>query len=130
MQLKQLANQLSISLGNLQNFIFDFGVPLAFTIDKDFKIQTSFLEFTSKHQEFIKKYASDRDQLKTIDDIAKNLALDPQEIKEFFIKNGVPSEKLPEVKTQISSFIIHQYIGGNYDFIYNDLPEVYFFINS
>lgn len=124
MQLKQLANQLSISLGNLQNFIFDFGVPLAFTIDKDFKIQTSFLEFTSKHQEFIKKYASDRDQLKSIDDIAKNLALDPQEIKEFFIKNGVPSEKLPEVKTQISSFIIHQYIGGNYDFIYNDLPEV------
>lgn len=124
MQLKELANQLDISLGNLQNFIFDFGVPLAFAIDKDFQILPSFVDFTHKHIDFIKKYAQDRNQIKSIEDIATNLGVDVAIIKNFFLQNGVPEEKLSEVKTLISSFVIHQYLGGNYDFIFDDLPEV------
>lgn len=142
MQLKELANQLNISLGNLQNFIFDFGVPLAFAMDKEFKIQQRFLDFTEKHKSFIVKYAEDRNQLKTIEDIAKNLEINVDLVNDFFLKNGVPVEKLNEVQTQISSFILHQYIGGTYDFIYDDLPDVldnngmigyadmYFYIND
>lgn len=123
MQLKELANQLNISLESLQNFIFDFGIPLTFSMDKDLKLRDAFLKFTTKHQDFIKKYAEDRNKEKNIEHIAQELNLPNEEIKDFFTKNGVPEEKLEEVKTTISSYVIHQYIGGSYDFIYNDLPE-------
>ena len=123
MKLKELANQLKISLGNLQNFIFDFDIPLFFVIDDSFNITESFKSFCIKHNEFIKKYAEDRNEVKKIQKIAQNLNIDIQLIEDFFIKNGVSKEKLNEVNTQISSYVIHGYIGANYDAIYNDLPQ-------
>ena len=122
MQLKELANELNISLENLQNFIYDFGIPLSFCMDDRLKISQPFIDFIKKHDSFLKKYVADRQQLKSVTDIAKNLNIEENMVKDFFVKNGVPEDKLSEIKTHISSFLIHQYIGGNYDFIYQDLP--------
>lgn len=123
MQLRELAQELSISLENLQRFIFEFNIPLSFCTSKVMSVHPEFVEFLKKHTEFLQKYAKDRNQLKSIQDIADNLGIKAEEVNAFFLENGVPETQLPEIKTYISSFIIHQHLGGNYDFIYNDIPN-------
>lgn len=124
MQLKEIAKELSISLENLQRFIFEFNIPLSFCTTKKNKVHDDFVNFLHKHKDFIQKYAIDRNQLKSIEDISKNIGLEKEEIEAFFIKNGVVESELNNIKTYISSYIIHQYLGGNYDFIYKDIPNI------
>ncbi|MDO4728204.1 MAG: ATP-binding protein [Bacteroidota bacterium] len=123
MQLRDLAQKLSISLENLQKFIFEFNIPLSFCTSKMMNVRPEFVEFIKKHSDFLQKYVKDRNQLKSINDISENLGITADEIKAFFLQNGVPETQLDEIKTYISSFIIHQHLGGNYDFIYNDIPD-------
>ena len=59
MKLKDLSDQLGISLESLQNFIYDFNIDLGICIDEQFNVTENFKQFTLKNIDFLKKYAED-----------------------------------------------------------------------
>lgn len=123
MKLKNLSNELEISLESLQNFIYDFNIDLSFCIDEQFNVTEKFKQFTLKNIDFLKKYAEDHSKEKTLPEIAKTIGVDEQLVLQFFVSNGIPEELAKNIKTHISSFLIHIYIGGKYPFIDEAFPE-------
>jgi transitional endoplasmic reticulum ATPase len=123
MRLKEFANKYALSLENLQYFIHDFGIDLNFTLKDQLMVSEGFEAFVQKHLEFIKRYTEDRGKLKSIVQIAETIGLPKAQVEEFFLKNGVNAEDLPQLRTNLSSFLVHMFIGGDYSFILNDIPE-------
>ena len=123
MKLKDLSDELNISLESLQNFIYDFNIDLSFCIDENFNVTEEFKEFTLKNIDFLKKYAEDHAKEKTLADIAKTINVSEEEVLKFFVSNGIPEEAAKNIKTNLSSYLIHLYIGGEYKFIDEAFPD-------
>jgi len=123
MKLKDLSDQLGISLESLQNFIYDFNIDLGFCVDDNFNVKEEFKNFAEKNIDFLKKYAEDHSKEKTLSDIAKAINVSEEKVLEFFVSNGIPAEAVKNIKTNLSSYLIHLYIGGKYDFIDKAFPE-------
>lgn len=123
MKLKDLSDQLGISLESLQNFIYDFNIDLGFCIDDNFNVKEEFKTFAEKNIAFLKKYSKDHAKEKTLSDIAKVIKVSEEKVLEFFVSNGIPEEAAKNIKTNLSSYLIHLYIGGKYDFIDKAFPE-------
>ena len=123
MKLKDLSDQLGISLESLQNFIYDFNIDLGICIDEQFNVTESFKQFTLKNIDFLKKYAEDHSKEKTLSDIAKAINESEEKVLNFFVSNGIPEEAAKNIKTNLSSYLIHLYIGGKYPFIDEAFPE-------
>jgi transitional endoplasmic reticulum ATPase len=123
MRLKEFANKYALSLESLQYFIHDFGIDLNFTLKDQIMVSEDFDAFVNKHLDFIKKYAEDRAQVKSIVQIAETIQVEPQMVEKFFLDNGVSSIDLGALRTNLSSFLIHMFIGGDYAFILDDIPE-------
>lgn len=123
MRLKDLSDELGISLESLQNFIYDFNIDLSICIDEQFNVTENFKQFTLKNIDFLKKYAEDHSKEKTLADIAKTINVSEEKVLEFFVSNGIPAEAAKNIKTNLSSYLIHLYIGGEYPFIDEAFPE-------
>ncbi|WP_291046831.1 MULTISPECIES: AAA family ATPase [unclassified Empedobacter] len=123
MKLKDLSNQLEISLGSLQNFINDFNIDLSFCIDENFNVTQQFITFSEENKDFLKRYAEDYSKEKTIEEIAKTIGAKEEEVLHFFVTNGIPAEVAKQMKTGVSSYLIHSYIGGKYPFIEKAFPQ-------
>ena len=123
MQLKDLSTELEISLGSLQSFINDFNIDLSFCIDENFNVTNQFKEFSEENKDFLQKYAEDYSKEKTIEDIAKTIEAKEEDVLHFFTSNGIPAEVAKQIKTNISSYLIHTYISGNYSFIEKAFPQ-------
>ncbi len=80
MKLKDLSNQLEISLGSLQNFINDFNIDLSFCIDENFNVTQQFITFSEENKDFLKRYAEDYSKEKTIEEIAKTIGAKEEEV--------------------------------------------------
>src|SRR5690606_23926723 len=130
MKLKDLSDQLNISLESLQNFIYDFNIDLGFCIDEEFNITEEFKQFTLKNIDFLKKYAEDHSKEKTLADIAKTINVKEEDVLNFFVSNGIPEEVAQNIKTNLSSYLIHLYIGGEYKFIDEAFPETENYANK
>jgi len=130
MKLKDLSDQLNISLESLQNFIYDFNIDLGFCIDEQFNVTEEFKQFTLKNSDFLKKYAEDRSKEKSIADIAKTINVKEEDVLNFFVSNGIPEEVAQNIKTNLSSYLIHLYIGGEYKFIDEAFPETENYANK
>lgn len=123
MKLKDLSDQLEISLGSLQNFINDFNIDLSFCIDENFNVTKEFVAFSEENKDFLKKYAEDYSKEKTVEEIAKTIGAKKDEVLHFFVVNGIPADVAKEMKTGVSSYLIHSYIGGKYPFIEKAFPQ-------
>lgn len=123
MKLKDLSNQLEISLESLQNFIFDFNLDISQCVDEKLEITEIFKKFAVENIDFLKKYAQDHNKEKTIEQIAQEINVKVEDIVKFFNENGLTNIDLTTFKTNISSYLIHIYLGGNYDFIEKYFPE-------
>ena len=123
MRLKDLSDELGISLESLQNFIYDFNIDLSICIDEQFNVTENFKQFTLKNIDFLKKYAEDHSKEKTLADIAKTINESEEKVLNFFVSNGIPEEAAKNIKTNLSSYLIHLYIGGEYPFIDEAFPE-------
>lgn len=130
MRLKDLTVKLNLSLESLQYFIHDFGIDLNFCFTNKLEISPDFENFVNKNIDFIRKYADDKKLNKSIAEIAQTVAFDKDKIVAFFIENGVPENEIEEFKTNISSYLIHYFVGGNYDFLLNDIPKTNWKENS
>ena len=124
MRLIDLAHTNNLSLESLQSFIFDFGVDINQVIDNHLKLQEGFINFVKNNEDFLKKYGKDYGKPKSIDEIAKTIDVHPDEIIAFFKRNGLQNIDQKSFKTNVSSYLIHIYLGGNYDFIYDDLKKI------
>lgn len=123
MRLKELANTYNLTLESLQNLIHDFDIDLNFCFDNSLEVTEQFIQFVEKHIDFISRYAQDKSEMKDIPTMAKNIGVETAKIEDFFMQNGVPKEELANIRTNISSFQIHALLGGNYDFINEDIPD-------
>lgn len=130
MRLKEFANKYELSLESLHYLIHDFGIDLNFCFTDKFVVTKEFEDFVVKHLDFIKKYAADKAQLKTLDMIAENINMDKEKVAAFFLQNGVQEADLPNIRTNISSYLIDMLLGGNYDFISQDIPQHRFETND
>lgn len=130
MRLREFARKYELSLESLQYFIHDFGIDLNFCFTEKFVVSPEFEEFVIKHLDFIRQYALDKGQIKTVDMIAQAIEVDKKKVADFFIQNGVNEEDLANIQTNISSYQIHLMMGGQYDFIFKDLPAHRFATNS
>ena len=90
MKLKELSDQIGISLESLQNFIYDFNIDLGFCIDEKFNVTEAFQKFILKNQDFLKKYAADHSKDKTLAEIAETIGVKEQDVINFFVSNGIP----------------------------------------
>lgn len=130
MRLRAFANKYDLSLESIQYFIHDFSIDLNFVFDGKMVVSTDFEDLVVKHLDFIKRYAQDKVQMKSIEQIAETVGVNQEEVVAFFKKNGVSDEDLPEVRTNISSFQIHMMMGGQYNFIFDDIPQHRFRTND
>lgn len=123
MKLKDLSDQIGISLGSLQNFIYDFNIDLGFCIDEHFNVTEAFQQLALKNIDFLKKYAEDHAKEKSLADIARTIHVSEEDVLKFFVSNGIPEEAAKKIRTNLSSYLIHMYIGGEYAFIEEACPE-------
>lgn len=130
MKLKELANQLGISLESLQNFIYDFNIDIGFSMDEQFNVTEVFQQFALKNVDFLKKYAEDHTKEKTLAEIAQTINVKEEDVLKFFVSNGIPEEAAKNIKTNLSSYLIHLYIGGEYPFIDEAFPELETYANK
>ncbi len=122
MKLKDLATQIHISLESLQSFIFDFGIDIYQAVNKNLDVTDEFEKFAVTNKSFLQKYNEDHGKEKTIGDIAQTLGVKEDDILHFFKSNGLEGIDPSTFKTTVSSYLIHVYIGGNYEFIANAFP--------
>lgn len=122
MKLKDLATHINISLESLQNFIHDFGIDIYQAVSKNLEVTEEFKSFVLTHQEFLRNYNEDYGKEKTVADIAQTLKVKEETIINFFKENGLTSIDINTFTTTVSSYVIHIYIGGNYDFISKAFP--------
>ena len=105
MKLKDLSNQLEISLESLQNFIFDFNLDISQCVDEKLEITEIFKKFAVENIDFLKKYAQDHNKEKTIEQIAQEINVKVEDIVKFFNENGLtnidlwPSGKCPGLES-------------------------------
>src|SRR5690606_6406998 len=59
-----------------------------------------------------------------ISEISKEIDVNPETIVTFFKENGLQDIDAEKFQTTVSSYLIHIYLGENYDFIYNDLDKI------
>ncbi len=130
MRLREFASKYKLSLESLQYFIHDFGIDLNFCFTDKFVVRPEFEAFVVKHLDFIRQYAEDKGRIKTVDVIAETIGVDKKKVAGFFMQNGVAEADLPHIKTNISSYQIHLMMGGQYDFVFKDIPEHRFVTNS
>lgn len=124
MRLIDLAHENNLSLESLQSFIFDFGIDINQVIDTNFQLQEGFIDFVNNNKDFLIKYCKDHGKPKTISEISKEIDVNPETIVTFFKENGLQDIDAEKFQTTVSSYLIHIYLGGNYDFIYNDLDKI------
>ncbi|QCX52850.1 ATP-binding protein [Elizabethkingia sp. JS20170427COW] len=114
-----LAHQLHISSNSLRQFVQDFNLNIEDIIDEKLNLSDDFLLFAKENSEFLKQYDEDLKQEKSIEDISNKIS-EPQEKIQNYLKEEHPNLfDTDGFKTSISSFGIHQKLGGDYQFIYN-----------
>ena len=119
MKLTSLAKELKISTESFIKFIQDFDLELSECLSTNFDVKDDFIKFARENIIFLKKYEDDLDQKKSLEDIAENIK-EPTSKIAAILKN----EK-PEIydnglyKSSVSSYGIHNKLGGNYQFVYN-----------
>ncbi|MBU4537728.1 MAG: ATP-binding protein [Weeksellaceae bacterium] len=119
MKLAALAKELKISSESFIKFIQDFDLELSECITTGFDVKKDFEKFARENIAFLKKYETDLEQNKSIEDIAGNIHQPTDKVagvieadKGKLFDNGM-------YKSSVSSFGIDHKLGGNYQFVYN-----------
>lgn len=119
MKITKLAKELNISTETIKQFIQDFDLDLVDTLDTNLHVKTDFEKFLRENIDFLQKYEADLNAEKSSEEIATEIN-EPKEKVEEIIK-----EKLPNLfengsyKSSVSSYGIHNQLGGDYQFVYN-----------
>lgn len=119
MKLAVLAKELTISTESFIRFIQDFDLELSECLTTSFDVKDDFVKFARENSTFLKKYEDDLDRNKSIEDISENIQEPTSKIA------AIIKQEKPEIfdngfyKSSISSYGIHNKLGGNYQFVYN-----------
>lgn len=119
MKLAALAKELNISTESFIKFIQDFDLELSECLTTNFDVKPDFVKFARENSTFLKKYEEDLDQDKSLEDISENIKEPTSKIA------AIIKREKPEIydngfyKSSVSSYGIHNKLGGNYQFVYN-----------
>lgn len=119
MKLADLAKELTISTESFIKFIQDFDLELSECLTTSFDVKDDFVKFARENNTFLKKYEDDLDQNKSLEDIAKNIKEPTSKIAAILKKEKPEIYDNGFYKSSVSSYGIHNKLGGNYQFVYN-----------
>lgn len=119
MKLAELAKELTISTEIFIKFIQDFDLELSECLTTSFDVKDDFVKFARENRTFLKKYEDDLDQNKSLEDISENIQQPKAKIAEIIKKEKPEIYDNGFYKSSISSYSIHNKLGGNYQFVYN-----------
>lgn len=119
MKLADLAKELTISTESFIKFIQDFDLELSECLTTNFDVKDDFVKFARENNTFLKKYEDDLDQNKSLEDIAKNIKEPTSKIAAILKKEKPEIYDNGFYKSSVSSYGIHNKLGGNYQFVYN-----------
>lgn len=119
MKLADLAKELQISTESFIKFIQDFDLELSECIATNFDVKKDFEKFARENIGFLKKYEDDLNQNKSAEDIAENIQKPTEKIAEILEKDKVKVYDNGFYKSSVSSYVVDQKLGGNYQFVYD-----------
>ena len=119
MKLAELAKELQISTESFINFIQDFDLEISECISTNFEVKKDFIKFAKENITFLKKYEEDLGQNKSVEDIAKTIKQPQDKVSEILKKDKVKIYDNGFYKSSVSSYVIDQKLGGNYQFVYD-----------
>lgn len=119
MKLAELAKELTISTESFINFIQDFDLELSECLTTSFDVKEDFVKFARENSTFLKKYEDDLDQNKSLEDISENIKEPTSKIAAIIKKEKPEIYDNGFYKSSVSSYGIHNKLGGNYQFVYN-----------
>lgn len=119
MKLADLAKELQIPTESFIKFIQDFDLELSECITTNFDVKEDFIKFARENIVFLKKYAEDLNQNKSIEDIAQNIDQPTDKVAAIIKKEQPKVFDNGKYKSSVSSFGIDNKLGGNYKFVYN-----------
>lgn len=119
MKITKLAKELHISTETIKQFILDFDLDLCDTLNTNLEVKPDFEKFLRENLPFLRKYEADLIQGKSSKEIANEIN-EPVEKVEKEIKKKLPNLfENGNYKSSVSSYGIHQSLGGDYQFVYN-----------
>ena len=119
MKLAELAKELQISTESFIKFIQDFDLELSECIATNFDVKKDFEKFARENIGFLKKYEDDLNQNKSAEDIAENIQKPTEKIAEILEKDKIKVYDNGFYKSSVSSYVVDQKLGGNYQFVYD-----------
>ncbi len=119
MKLADLAKELQISTESFIKFIQDFDLELSECIATNFDVKKDFEKFARENIGFLKKYEDDLNQNKSAEDIAENIQKPTEKIAEILEKDKIKVYDNGFYKSSVSSYVVDQKLGGNYQFVYD-----------
>ncbi len=119
MKLAELAKELKISTQSFIEFIQDFDLELSECITTNFEVKDDFAKFARENISFLRKYAEDLTQSKSVEEIAENIDQPPAKVAEIIKKEKPKVYETGKFRSSVSSFGIDNKLGGNYKFVYN-----------
>lgn len=119
MKITTLAKELNISTETIKQFIQDFDLDLSDTLNTNLEVKPDFEKFLRENIDFLRKYEEDLNAEKSTKEIAKEIN-EPVEKVEKEIKKKLPNlYENGMYKSSVSSYGIHQSLGGDYQFVYD-----------
>ncbi|WP_226064874.1 AAA family ATPase [Kaistella polysaccharea] len=119
MKLAALAKELEISIQSFIKFIQDFDLELAECLTPNFEVKEDFVRFARENKEFLKRYAEDLDQSKSVAQIAESIHQPTEKVAQIIKEQKPQLFDNGRYRSSISSFGIDNKLGGNYEFVYN-----------
>lgn len=119
MKFAELAKELQISTESFIKFIQDFDLEISECISTNFEVKKDFIKFAKENITFLKKYEEDLGQNKSVEDIVKTIKQPQDKVSEILKKDKVKIYDNGFYKSSVSSYVIDQKLGGNYQFVYD-----------
>lgn len=119
MKLAELARELNIPNQSFLQFIRDFDLELSECLTTSFDVKEDFIRFARENVAFLRRYAQDRDDTKSVKEIAETINQPQDKVAEVIRKDSPLLYDNGHYKSSVSSFGIDNLLGGNYQFVYN-----------
>lgn len=119
MKITDLALELGVSTYSIKQFIEDFDLELSECLYPNMEVKEDFEKFAKENQKFLRNYEKDLVEEKSTEQIATEINQPVEKVEEIIKKQKPNLFETGTYKSSISSYGIHNQLGGDYHFVYD-----------